>query len=98
MILGGDDVGAAVGTVLPERQLAVLLEQIGRQDGLARLQAHLRAHLVQAVQAQGFVKLGGVVFHVSEVVRVFGLAQELVDEWQHLLGRACQQVVVHHQQ
>ena len=85
IVLGGDDVGPAVGTVLPERQLAVLLKQVRRQNGFAPLQTHLSAHLVQAVQPQGLVKLGGVVLHLLKVVRVLGLTQKLVHKWQHLV-------------
>ena len=50
------------------------------------------------MQAQGFVEVGGVIFHLLEVVRVFGLAQKLVDQRQHLVRRLGQQLVVHHQQ
>ena len=98
MVLGGDDVGAAAAAFLPERQLAVLLEQVGRQDGLARLQCHPGAHLVKPMPAQGFVEVVGVLLHLREVVRVFGLAQKLVDQRQYLVWGLGQQVVVHHQQ
>src|SRR5262249_23393057 len=63
--------------VAPERELPVALEQVGRQDGLARARRHLRVHAVETVEAELGVEGRRVVLHLGKIVGERFLAEEL---------------------
>ena len=82
--LHDDAEGLGVLEAAPERELRVALEQVGRQDGLARAGLHLRVHPVQPVEAELGVELRRIVFDLREIVLERLLAKKLVDEREHL--------------
>ena len=95
---GGDDMGPAAGRVGPERKLGIFLEQIGGDKRAAGLVFHLGPDPVQSRDAQWQVELRRVVVHVVEIVLESGLADELVDQRQHLARGLGQELVIQHQQ
>ena len=85
--LGDDAVGLGILQVAPERELSVAPEQVGRQDGGARSRLHLAVHAMQAVEPELGIELRRVVLDAGEIVGERRLAEELVDQREHV-GRA----------
>jgi len=78
--LADDAVGPAVLERVPEGHVGLTLEQVGRQDVLARARAHLGMDLMESANAQLAVEFRRVVVHVLEIVVEGVLADELVNE------------------
>ena len=89
--------GAAALVIFPEIELAILLEQIGWQHGLAGPQGDFALHFVEALDADAGVEFRLLVIQIFVIVRELRLAEKFVNQRDDLSRRLGQQVVIDHE-